>query len=87
MLVSLQQSQGHRAGAKGSVCQRGRPGECSGVRVSPGVGGVGATESSASPNGLGDPRMVAVALWVAANISDAACLCQGSNTDLILQLL
>ena len=33
------------------------------------------------------PRMVAVALWVAANISDAACLCQGSNTDLILQLL
>ena len=32
------------------------------------------------------PRMVAVAVWVAANISGAACLCQGANTDLVLQL-
>lgn len=31
-------------------------------------------------------RMVAVAVWVAANISGAACLCQGANTDLVLQL-
>ena len=33
------------------------------------------------------PRMVAVAVWVLAKIAGTTCLCQGSNTDLVLQLL